>query len=143
MFDNDPNFQPEASYHTAKDRRKLKKELLNLARAEFSDPYPLKMSYYNCLSNALKDSSIQGKDLVKQILACKIPLEKGLKFIEETNSHARIKVKRCTKSQRGWVRQWKGDLAAEEDAEWECMNRYHRRYLYYYPNQLHKLTSFE
>lgn len=143
MFDNDPPFQPSPTYSTAKERRKLKKHLLNTAKQEFSDPYPLQMSYYQCLHTVLTNSDLQGKDLDKQILACKIPLDKGLKFIEQTNQHARIKVKRCTKSQRSWVRQWKGDMIQEEDAEWDCINRYHRRYLYYYPNQLHKLTSFE
>lgn len=100
MFDNDPSFLPDDNYHTAKERRIIKKILFNEAKTEFSNLNPYKMFYYKCVHSALSDSVLEGKELDKRILQCKIPLEEVQNYVDRTNQHARIKVKRCTKAKR-------------------------------------------
>jgi len=141
MFDEDPPFEAPDNHHTAKEKRKLKKILFKKARQEFSDLRGYKLKYYGCVHEALTNPLLEGKELDKQIVKCKVPLIEVANFIERTNNHARIKVKRCVKSKREKVRDQKGELSKEEMAEWECINRYHRRYLYYYPAQRDKISQ--
>lgn len=91
------------------------------------------MEYYRCVLRALENESLKGDLLDKGIVGCKVPLEDIQRHIEKTNEHAAIKVRRCTRSQRAWAVRMGGGRQAAEEGEWECMNRYHRRYLYYYP----------
>mmetsp|Transcript_30541 Transcript_30541/g.30209 ORF Transcript_30541/g.30209 Transcript_30541/m.30209 type:complete len:102 (+) Transcript_30541:21-326(+) len=100
MFDQDPPFVVGNDYHTAKEKRIIKKMLFNEAKANFSNLSTFRMSYYQCVHSALADQGLQGKELDKRILQCKIPVEEVKNYIDRTNQHARIKVKRCIKSKR-------------------------------------------
>lgn len=91
------------------------------------------MDYYRCVNTALKSESLSGAALDSQIVLCRTPLDDMLRHIEKVNEHALIKVKRCIRSKRNWADRTSGSRADIEEGEWECLNRYHRRYLYYYP----------
>ena len=143
MFDEDPVYTSEVKSSArvlleAKNNRKLKKELFAIAREQYSDPvkfqvWVTQMDYYRCVNSALKSDSLSGPSLDQQILVCKTPLTDMLRHIEKTNEHAHIKVKRCVRSKRSWAERNHSSQADIEASEWDCLNRYHRRYLYYYP----------
>jgi hypothetical protein len=79
----------------------------------------------------IQDNEIDGK-----MQECLNKMKRVEKFIDDTNFHAGVKVRRCVAAKRERLRKWEGSLADEEDAHWKCVNNYHRRYLYYYPGQL-------
>ena len=132
MFD-ERQYECKDSLDTAREKHKMKKILFNLSKAEFSDMNPFRLKYYACVNEHLHNTQLAGKDLDKAIVHCKYKLERIERYINETNQHAKIKVKRCTQSKREWARQFGRDLIIEEKGAWECLNRYHRRYMYYYP----------
>lgn len=136
MFDNDPLFCSQENYNTSKEKRKIKKLLFLRTRDSFSDLFTFRRNYYCCVSSALANPGLEGTALDRAIVQCKLPLLSAERQIAQTNTHARIKVKRCIQSKRARVRQWGGDLSAEEDSEWSCLNRYHRRYLSSYRSKL-------
>jgi hypothetical protein len=132
MFDNRQYVHTD-SLDTAIQARKIKKILFNLSKQAFSDIKPFRLKYYQCINESLHNPELAGKNLDKSIVLCKSKLQKVQKYIEDTNQHAKIKVQRCIKSKRLWSRNFSKDLETEETGTWECLNRYHRRYLYYYP----------
>ncbi|OMJ65810.1 hypothetical protein SteCoe_37587 [Stentor coeruleus] len=133
MFD-DRVYIYQDNYDTAKEKRKIKKSLYNMAKLDFSNSNLYKLKYYQCVNEALHNPTIEGKNLDKTIVQCKLKLQKLERFISDTNQHAHIKVQRCVNSKREWARKLGRDLATEEEGVWDCLNRYHRRYLYYYPS---------
>lgn len=133
MFDS-KKFIKNDSLDLAVEKRKIKKLLFNQAKNEFSDTNPFRLKYYTCVNECLHNSNLIGKVLDKCIVQCKFKLQKVEKYVEQTNQHAKVKVQRCIKAKRSWARQFDRDLATEEKGVWECLNRYHRRYLYYYPS---------
>jgi hypothetical protein len=50
---------------------------------------------------------------------CTNKLKRVEKFIEDTNFHARVKVKRCVAKKRDRLRNWGGSRADEEEAHWK------------------------
>jgi hypothetical protein len=132
MFDN-AIYTATDDFDTAKEKRKIKKMLFNKAKTEFSDLDPFKYKYYECVNRCLHNENIEGKELDKAIVQCKFNLQQIEKYVSDTNQHAKIKINRCIKSKREWARKLNRDLATEEKGVWECLNRYHRRYLYYFP----------
>lgn len=135
MFDNNV-FTLKDSWEEAKELRKLKKILLNKTRSEFSDLEQYRYDYYLCVNNILKDEQIKGKFLDHGIISCKIRMNSVKNLINELNKHAQIKVNRCINSKREMHRKLNFDMKSEEKALWTCMNNYHRRYLFYYPNEV-------
>jgi hypothetical protein len=131
MFSEDPPFDDLLA---SSARRKVKKALYVKAKQQFSDAFVYRRIYYECVYKALQSSS--GKDLDKQVLMCKRPLEAALKFIEDTNQHADLQLKRCLRKRRTGDNQTR-----TAEGEWECLNRGHRRYLFHYPRSLEKVAS--
>jgi hypothetical protein len=140
MFDTE-KYEFLDTYETAKQASKIKKILFDLAKSDFSDTKPFKLQYYACVNESLHNTELQGKNLDKSIIQCKVKFQNIEKYINDTNQHAEIKVKRCIKSKKQWARQFNRDIKTEEKGVWECLNRYHRRYLYYYPDIKNKQFS--
>lgn len=132
MFDNS-SFAFKETWEEAKERRKLKKILLNKTKAEFSDLSAFKLRYYKCVNNMLYNDLLDGRNLDKGIAQCKLKLQGVEIYVNEINKHAKIKVNRCINSRREWAKLFDHDLRDEELGIWDCLNQYHRRYLYYYP----------
>ena len=132
MFDQ-ASFSYADDFETAKEKRKIKKVLFNNAKNAFTNTSSFKLKYYQCVNTCLNNEDIEGKELDKAIIQCKFKLQQVEKYINDTNQHAKIKLQRCIHSKRAWARNFSKDLATEEKGVWDCLNRYHRRYLYYYP----------
>ena len=132
MFDK-KTFAFKDSWEEAKELKKVKKLLFNHSKSEFSDLSTFRLKYYKCVNTLLHNDLLEGKNLDKGIVQCKTKLKHVENYINEINQHAKIKVNRCINSKREWARKFNHDLRSEELGVWDCLNRYHRRYLYYYP----------
>jgi hypothetical protein len=135
MFENS-QFLFDKSHQQALERLKIKKILFQKAKESYSDDRELRLVYYKCVNSVLNNPSYENSEADKEILRCKMKLDSIFHHIEDTNKHARIKVDRCITSKKSWTRRLKMSLTYEVDHIWECYNRYHRRYLYYYPGIL-------
>jgi len=131
MFSEDPPFDDSQA---SLARRKVKKALYVKAKQQFTEAFEIRRAYYECVHNAL--GVLAGRELDKQILLCKKPLDAAVKFIEDTNQHADLQLKRCYRKSRVG-----DDPLKRAEGEWECLNRGHRRYLFHYPRTLTKVAS--
>ena len=99
MFDS-RKYEYQETYDTAKEKRKIKKLLFNLSKEEFSNLDPFRMKYYSCVNECLHNNQLQGKNLDRAIVQCKLRLQKVEKYVNDINQHAKIKVQRCIASKR-------------------------------------------
>ena len=135
MFDQ-AKFKFDGSDEQALERKRIKKLLFSQAQSSFSDNREVKMLYYKCVNNVLNNPVIENKEADKELIKCKLRFDSILNHMEETNKHVKIKIDRCIESKRNWSRKFDFSLAYEMNGIWECYNRFHRRYLYYYPRIL-------